>query len=963
MKKDIYIISITIVTILLSYIYMQPMGSGYREIVDSDYSLEIRDADSSDYSEFYLREDKKFFIRLGKRGSPKAIFTIKDNYTVSLYFSINRYSNLNIMKFIIKKNSKEIKELKVLKSRLNKITIDVDGGDTLEIYSSSTSNSIDDWSLIKIDLKDDLYLVKNLTILILWILLFLVLYFRGYVYLYISSYILFMIMVMAEKLNFGYLSLETLFTYMILSFGFVAISIIIYQLFDSIKRYMLASILTSIWIIWIYAIPLSFIVYILSFEKIVSKDILYAIFQTNSGESIEFISSFISYKYILLYLLVVIATTALHFIQERVPKKSFNWSMLISIISLFSIVVYINSSFLKIPNFISKELTNYTREVEIFKAMKAKRESGKIEFTATKKAQGETYIVIIGESLNKHHMGVYGYFRDTTPHLSKMAQDGEIILFDNVYSSHTNTVPVLKYALTEANQYNKKNFYESLSIIELLKKAHVETYWMTNQVIYGIWDNMVSIIGTTAEHVVSLNKTVGKDTKTQKLDGSLIDEVKKVLSSESERDRVIFVHLIGNHFSYLKRYPNDEYSRYSGDLDIGEFGIESYTNIYINSYDNSILYNDFVVTSILKELQSSTKVSAFLYIPDHAEDVIGLKGHNSDEFTFDMTQIPMILWASDEYKKRYKSRYSNLIDHKDRLFSNDMLYDTMVGIFGIKSDRYDPKFDLSSKEYSLLADDALVLDSKKYYLDPDNYIYWQKINTKYLIDINQSSRVFPHRVDSIGKLSDIWRDGFRSFEVDIRFGDDNRSIFRVGHDIGMQGGSLEEFLSSIDHSEIQRVWLDFKNLNEDNYPNALKRLEYLDREFQIKSKVILESPIKSQIFAKFDQKGWHTSLYLPTIKIVDLLAKRDSVNLEKLSITIAREIDDQNLSAVSFDSRLYPFVKDYLESKISYNIVYHTWYGASIFDINFQDKIQNSSIFRDNRVKTILSKYISHFAL
>ena len=963
MKKNIYIISISIAIVLLSYIYMKPMGSGFKEIVDSDYSLTVRDTNSSNYSEFYLREDKKFFIRLGERGSPRAIFKIKDNSTLNLYFSINGNSKLNSINFTIKKSNGESKELKVFKSRLNKVVVDIDSGDTIEIYSNSLSSSVDDWSLLKIDRRDKLYLFESLIIPISWILLFLLLYFWGYIYLYISSYTLFVIVVMAEKLNFGYLSFKVLFTYMVLSFCFVAISIAIYQIFEKIKRYYFATIIISILDFLIYVAPLSFIVYILSFEKIVSKDILYAIFQTNSSESLEFISSFIPYRYVLLYLLIVIFTIALHFTQDKSAKKSIDRVLLTSIIFSLAIVVYINFSLLRLPNFISSELTNYTREVEIFKSMKAKRDSGKIEFNATKVSKGESYIVIIGESLNKNHMGVYGYFRDTTPHLSKMAKDGEIVLFDNVYSNHTSTVPVLRYSLTEANQYNKKNFYESISIVELLKKADIETYWITNQVIYGIWDNMVSIIGTAADHVVSLNKTIGRDTSTQQLDGSLIDEVKKVLSRDSDKDRVIFVHLIGNHFSYLKRYPNDSYSRYSGDLDIGEFGIESYTNIYINSYDNSILYNDFVVTSILKELQKSKKVSAFLYMPDHAEDVIGLRGHNSDKFTFDMTQIPMILWVSDGYKKRYKSKYLNLLNHKDRLFSNDMLYDTMVGIFGVKSDRYDPKFDLSSKEYRLSSDSALVLDGKKHYLDPSNYIYWQKINTKYLIDINQSSRVFPHRVDSIGKLSDIWRDGFRSFEIDIRFGDGGSSIFRVGHNIGMQGGSLEEFLSAADYSKIQRVWFDLKNLNEANYREVLERLEYLDREFQLKSKAILESPTESQIFAKFTQKGWHTSLYLPTTKIVDLIAKKDSVELERLSVEIAREIEYQNISAISFDSRLYSFVKDHLESKIDSSIVYNSWYGVPLYDIDFQNKLKRSKIFMDDRVKTILSKYISHFAL
>jgi hypothetical protein len=328
-----------------------------------------------------------------------------------------------------------------------------------------------------------------------------------------------------------------------------------------------------------------------------------------------------------------------------------------------------------------------------------------------------------------------------------------------------------------------------------------------------------------------------------------------------------------------------------------------------------------------------------------------------------MTQIPMIAWFNEGYKKTYPKKYHNLLNRTELLYSNDMLYDTMIGIFGIKTDRYNSKFDFSSDSYELKDKDALVLHGKRKYTDKSNIIYWQKINTKYLIDTNQSSRIFPHRIDSIGKLKDIWNDGFRSFEVDVRFGDNNTTTFQMGHNHGVMGVGLEEFLNSIDYNKIKRVWLDFKNLNYKNHESALQELEKLDKKYNIKKKLIVESGTTGEFFKLFNVKGWHTSYYLPTGRIINLLKKNDTKEMQNLSLKIAKQTETQHLSAVSFDYRLYPFVKQYLEPKISDKIVYHMWLAPALGDVDFVEKLKKNKLYLDNRVKTLLSTYKSQFNL
>ena len=81
--------------------------------------------------------------------------------------------------------------------------------------------------------------------------------------------------------------------------------------------------------------------------------------------------------------------------------------------------------------------------------------------------------------------------------------------------------------------------------------------------------------------------------------------------------------------------------------------------------------------------------------------------------------------------------------------------------------------------------------------------------------------------------------------------------------------------------------------------------------------------------------GWHTSYYLPTEKIQNLLVNDRHEDLELLALKICDQAEHQRLSAISFDGVLYPFVKKYLEPLLHENIVYHTVdLSVDLYDIN-----------------------------
>jgi len=961
--RDIWIGLILITVIFFSY-YSLNLIVHLTPITKNNYSLKTHNITKENTSSSFRKEKNgTFFIHPGNNKASVGVFTFHDSYDLALDFWIKKGSTIGNVEFNITKNGIPIKSLIVTPKDKQQLSIIVEKDDELRIEADKHGVTSQDWSQMKIGIQEKFLLLKNFIIPFSWSIFLIFLLGKRYTCIAIVAYLLFTLMIFSEKLNFGFLSFQNLLSYTIIMFYLTFIFIFIYQGLRKFKKYKIATIFSFIIAFLIYIIPLFFIIYALNFDHKVTKDILFAIFQSNSKESHEYISDFISSKYIIFFIFFTSLIAYLLYRQEKKETIMIEKSLLIFIIVTFFSILLTQFSQLRLLNFFIDNIHIYSKELHLFKYTQEKRKTGKIKFTATKKPKGETYIFIIGESLNRKHMGLYGYLRHTTPKLSKMARNGELIVFTNAYSNHTHTVPVLSLALTEANQYNKKKYYNSLSIIDILKKANIETYWLTNQTIYGAWDNMVSVIGTSADYLVALNKHIGKQTHTDKFDGALIDEVKKVLSKKTDKNRVIFIHLIGNHGTYASRYPHKTYSIYDGILKKGEFGSKASKVTVINDYDNSVVYNDYVVSSIFKEAQKNKSILNVMYMSDHTDDVIDKLGHNSSDFTFYMTQIPIISWFSNTFKDRYYKKYQNLIQHTNRLYSNDMLYDTLIGIFGIKTDKYNPKYDLSSDKYILDPKDALTLHGEKHYTDKNNHIYWQKINTRYLTDTNQSSRIFPYRVDSIGKLKDIWNDGFRSFELDVRFLDDNKSNFIVEYNNGEGDVKLNNFISSIDYTKIQHLWLNFKNLNKSNVNEAFKQLEYLNNKYLIKNKLIISSGTTGTFFNHFSAAGWHISYYLETKKIVKLLDRKNDKDMNELAKSIAMQTKVQGLSAISFDYRLYPFVKKYLEPLITKNIIYHISYTLALFDTHFKKKLEKKKLYQDVRVKTLSVPYDSQFNL
>ena len=313
-------------------------------------------------------------------------------------------------------------------------------------------------------------------------------------------------------------------------------------------------------------------------------------------------------------------------------------------------------------------------------------------------ADNGVYVLVIGESETKDHMGLYGYDRPTTPWLSEFAKSANTFVFENAYSNHTHTVPTLTYAFSEKNQYNDIDLSVASSIIEAAEAAGYKTYWLSNQAKYGVIDTPITTMASVSDVQHWLNVNSGDKIFTTYYDEKLTDK----LPSMQEDDKVlIIVHLMGNHGDYRDRYPA-EYSRFKGKSN------------KVDPYDNSVLYNDYVLQTIYDRVKNYPDFKAFVYFSDHGEDVDEALGHESSRFTYRMARIPLVVNVSEKFADERKEQVENMRTNKSAYWTNDLLYDLMISLMNIKGlPNMEERFDLLSNNYDLPREEVKLLHGQK----------------------------------------------------------------------------------------------------------------------------------------------------------------------------------------------------------------------------------------------------------
>ena len=88
-----------------------------------------------------------------------------------------------------------------------------------------------------------------------------------------------------------------------------------------------------------------------------------------------------------------------------------------------------------------------------------------------------------------------------------------------------------------------------------------------------------------------------------------------------------------------------------------------------------------------------------IYFSDHGEDMVHY--HGTSPFTYDMVRIPLWIYISPEWRALCPSMMPALERNRDKLFTNDLIFDLASNLWQAKTNYYEAVYDLSSPEYGL----------------------------------------------------------------------------------------------------------------------------------------------------------------------------------------------------------------------------------------------------------------------
>ena len=313
--------------------------------------------------------------------------------------------------------------------------------------------------------------------------------------------------------------------------------------------------------------------------------------------------------------------------------------------------------------------------------MKERLQSLKVKAQHDEGPAPHTFILVIGESASRDYMSAYVDMEyDTTPWMCEQKKDtAHNIIFSNAYSCHHQTVPTLERALTERNQYNDKEFYESTSIIDIARALGYTTHWYSNQGYLGSSETSITLVANTSDTAKWTKQTVSKG----RYDSALLEFLDEV---DPTKNNFVVLHLKGNHANYIYRYPAEA-------TQWGEPGVE---NLMLNYY-NSLHYTDSILKEIYDYGREKLNMQAMLYFSDHGCEP---SERRKSYFTgFGPLRIPMSIHLTDSYISRHKERFEAFKANKDKYFTNDLAYEMVCAMFDIESNHFDTSNSIGHSEY------------------------------------------------------------------------------------------------------------------------------------------------------------------------------------------------------------------------------------------------------------------------
>lgn len=277
-------------------------------------------------------------------------------------------------------------------------------------------------------------------------------------------------------------------------------------------------------------------------------------------------------------------------------------------------------------------------------------------------------VLIIGESARSGNFSLYGYERNTNP---LMAADSVTVI--KARASHTNTIDAVKAILQP--KPSGDDLYEILP--NYLSRNGVDVIWRRSN-----W-------GTPPLHI---EKEFTKDAlkslypeADSRYDGILFHGLKEQIMASDSTKIFVGIHTYTSHGPEYYSNTPDTFKKFLPECRTVEMSNAKYSEL-INAYDNTVLYTDYLIHSVIETLKKEfpDRRSCVIFISDHGES-LGEGGFYMHGLPMSMApseqlDIPFIVWTSDNSMTKVKNISSAGHYH---------IYHSVLKFLGLKTSFFD----------------------------------------------------------------------------------------------------------------------------------------------------------------------------------------------------------------------------------------------------------------------------------
>ena len=377
--------------------------------------------------------------------------------------------------------------------------------------------------------------------------------------------------------------------------------------------------------------------------------------------------------------LVVIGTVAMMYYQDYASvgrNNSYLRQLIIPTQLVYSIGKYVHRTYLATP-IIYREI-----------GLDAKQTPQALSAATDKPT---LVVFVLGETARSQNYQLNDYSRPTNSYTKAL----NVISFQDVSSCGTATavsVPCMFSSFTRDN-YSRQAADNQDNFLDILKRAQVGLFWIEND---GGDKNVAKNIDKIEIDRSRVDELCNGQTC---YDMAMLENFEKNID-KMQGNRMLLMHLIGSHGpTYFQRYPQD---KKVFQPDCPRADIENCTvDQIINTYDNTILYTDYVIAQTIEKLKTLEDKynTALIYISDHGES-LGENGLFLHGMPYGLapeyqTQVPMIFWTSPGFEREKSLNTTCLRNNaQQKTYSQDNLFHSMLGIMDITTEVYNPHMDL-----------------------------------------------------------------------------------------------------------------------------------------------------------------------------------------------------------------------------------------------------------------------------